>query len=59
MYIFFESFFLPFNSKKGAHNSVSKISNKKLYDLAVKYNNHFLTNETISNINHSNTNENL
>ena len=47
------------NSKKGAHNSVSKISNKKLYDLAVKYNNHFLTNETISNINHSNTNENL
>ena len=47
------------SSKKGAHNSVSKISNKKLYDLAVKYNNHFLTNETIANINHSNTNENL
>ena len=47
------------NSKKGAHNSVSKINNKRLYDLAVKYNNHFLTNETIANINHSNTNENL
>jgi hypothetical protein len=47
------------NSKKGAHNSVSKINNKRLYDLAVKYNNHFLTNENISNINHSNTNENL
>ena len=47
------------NLKKGAHNSVSKINNKRLYDLAVKYNNHFLTNEAIANINHSNTNENL
>ena len=47
------------NLKRGAHNSVSKISNKRLYDLAVKYNNHFLTNEAISNINHCNTNENL
>ena len=47
------------NLKKRVHNSVSKINNKKLYDLAVKYNNHFLTNEAIANINHSNTNENL
>ena len=47
------------NLKRGAHNSVSKISNKRLYDLAVKYNNHFLSNEAIANINHSNTNENL
>ncbi len=47
------------NLKRGAHNSVGKISNKRLYDLAVKYNNHFLSNEAIANINHSNTNENL
>ena len=47
------------NTKRGAHNSVSKISNKKLYELAVKYNNNFLTNDAIANINHSNTNENL
>ena len=47
------------NSKRGAHNSVSKINNKRLYDLAAKYNNHFLTNDAIANINHSNTNENL
>ena len=47
------------NSKRGAHNSVSRINNKRLYDLAVKYNNHFLTNETIAKINHSNTNENF
>ena len=46
-------------TKKGAHNSVSTINNKKLYDLAAKYNNHFLTNSTIANINHSNTNENF
>ena len=45
--------------KKGAHNSVSTINNKKLYDLAAKYNNHFLGNSTINNINHSNTNENF
>ena len=47
------------NSKRGAHNSVSRINNKRLYDLAVKYNNHFLTNENIAKINHSNTNENF
>ena len=45
--------------KKGTHNSISTINNKKLYDLAAKYNNHFLTNNTIANINHSNTNENF
>ena len=34
--------------KKGTHNSVSTINNKKLYDLAAKNNNHFLTNSTIA-----------
>ena len=45
--------------KKGTHNSVNTINNKKLYDLPAKYNNHFWTNSTITNMNDSNTNENF
>ena len=47
------------NLKNNIYDSVNLLNNKKLYDLAVKYNNHFITNSTIGNINHSNTNENF
>ena len=47
------------NQKTNIYNSVNSLNNKKLYDLAVKYNNHFITNSAIGNINHSNTNENF
>ena len=47
------------NPKNNIYNSVNSLNNKKLYDLAVKYNNHFITNNAIGNINHSNTNENF
>ena len=47
------------NLKNNIYDSVNLLNNKKLYDLAVKYNNHFITNRTIGNINHSNTNENF
>ena len=47
------------NPNNNIYNSVHSLNNKKLYDLAVKYNNHFITNSAIGNINHSNTNENF
>ena len=47
------------NLKNNIYDSVNLLNNKKLYDLAVKYNNHFITNRTIGNINHSNSNENF
>ena len=47
------------NLKNNIYDSVNLLNNKKLNDLAVKYNNHFITNSTIGNINHSNTNENF
>jgi len=47
------------NPKNNIYNSVHSLNNKKLYDLAVKYNNHFITNSAISHINHSNTNDNF
>ena len=46
------------NSKRANNNSVSHINNKHLIGLEPKYNN-YLTNTTIANINHSNTNENF